>query len=274
MNYFDKRESGTLFSIPLLLASVLLPLFGAQKLMLTIEKSSLNRDTNTTYTLKVKDRTGKTKNITESIEWIVTPSDAVKIEGDTITALKDTDVTIQAGYRGRLSNPVTLHIYWEVDGHRLPPEPDPKTNDATLLGIDSNNNGVRDDVERWIYEEYKEKHPIHIDIAMQAARGYRLVLEKQPKTKAEAMSIMKEVDSAADCEAYYKYNAKYLNESILIHDDVDSKYFRHKIYFNTQDRLDIYLTYDHLFSGDSYTLPSFEEEKKACDFNTSKYDKE
>ena len=55
-----------------------------------------------------------------------------------------------------------------INGHTLPPEPDKALNDSTLLGIDSNNNGVRDDVERWIYITYKDKHPIHIDIAMQA----------------------------------------------------------------------------------------------------------
>lgn len=36
---------------------------------------------------------------------------------------------------------------WVVDGHVLPPEPDPVLNNATLLGIDVNNNGVRDDVQ-------------------------------------------------------------------------------------------------------------------------------
>ena len=31
-----------------------------------------------------------------------------------------------------------------INGHTLPPEPDPKINNSTLLGIDSNNNGVRE----------------------------------------------------------------------------------------------------------------------------------
>jgi hypothetical protein len=109
---------------------------------------------------------------------------------------------------------------------------------------------VRDDVERWIYNKYKDKHPIHINIAMQAARGYRLVLEKQPKIKNEAMSIMKEVDSAAYCDLYYRFDAKYFNEPILIKDNIDDRYFRHSIYFNTKERLDTYIRYDSLFSGD------------------------
>jgi hypothetical protein len=34
-----------------------------------------------------------------------------------------------------------------INGISVPPEPDPVANNATLAGIDSNNNGVRDDVE-------------------------------------------------------------------------------------------------------------------------------
>lgn len=37
-----------------------------------------------------------------------------------------------------------------INGIPVPPEPDPVINNATLAGVDSNNNGVRDDVERMI----------------------------------------------------------------------------------------------------------------------------
>ena len=155
-----------------------------------------------------------------------------------------------------------------INGHTLPSEPDPTINNSTLLGVDVNNNGVRDDVERWIYEEYKEKHPVHIDIAMQAGRAYKKVLE----TPERAREIRKEVNSATTCQAYYKYDAEFLNEPILIQENAIDEYFRSKIYYNTQKRMDAYLQYDKLLSGGVYTLPSFEEEKAACDFNTSKYE--
>ncbi len=157
-----------------------------------------------------------------------------------------------------------------IHGHRLPPEPDPKVNNATLLGVDVNHNEVRDDVERWIYVTYKDKHPIYIDIAMQAARGYKLVLEHPEKAK----EIYPEVDKAADCEAYYKFDADELNDKILVHKTIDDKNFRHNIYFNTKERMKTYLIYDTLLSGDTYVLPSPEKEKAACDFNISKYEKE
>jgi hypothetical protein len=70
-----------------------------------------------------------------------------------------------------------------INGHTLPPEPDPVVNNSTLLGIDVNENRVRDDVERWIYKTFKDKHPVHIDIAMQAARSYKKVIQTPEKAK-------------------------------------------------------------------------------------------
>jgi hypothetical protein len=243
-------------------------------LTLTIPKTTLNKETNTTIKLTATYDDNTTKDVTDQAEWIIDRPEALTIKNHTLIAKKDTNLTIQAKVGNTLSNKVNLTIYWEVNGYRLPPEPDPKVNNATLLGVDGNNNGVRDDVERWIYNEYKDKHPIHIDIGMQAARGYRLVLEKQPKTKNEAMSIMKEVDSVAYCELYYWLDADEFGDPLLIKNIITDKYFRYKVYFNTKERLDIYDRYDSLFSGDSYVLLPAKEEKATCDFNTSKYDKE
>ena len=154
-----------------------------------------------------------------------------------------------------------------INGHVLPPEPDPKVNNATLLGVDVNHNGVRDDVERWIYETYKDKHPIYIDIAMQAARAYKLVLESPEKAK----EIRKSVNAPYFCGSYYMDYVKFFHKPVLLHERIDvpvkSKYF------NTKDRSNVYRQYDHLLSGDSYPLPKIRKMKDQCDFNTSKYDK-
>ena len=153
-----------------------------------------------------------------------------------------------------------------INGHTLPPEPDPIVNDSTLLGVDVNGNGVRDDVERWIYETYKDKHPIHIDIAMQAARAYKLVLEHPERAK----EIHGEVSAASYCESYYKIYAKYFNEPILVQDNITNEYFRNTIIFNTEERKREYLKYDQLLSGDSYTTPKIGEGKNLCNFDVSK----
>ncbi len=238
----------------------------ALNLELNATSLNLGEKASVVVTGTFKDNT--IKEVNDQVEWIIAPSGSVDINGTTLTTLKDNDTTIKAKVGNVVSNAVDLDIYWEVNGHRLPPEPDEALNNSTLLGIDVNNNDVRDDVERWIYKTYKDKHPIHIDIAMQAARAYKKVLETPEKAK----EIHDEVRKPLHCQFYYEGDAKYLNDSILVTENIVSEYFRSKIYFNTQERKNAYNQYDTLLSGDSYTLPSFEEEKQACDFNTSKYE--
>ncbi len=238
----------------------------ALNLELNATSLNLGEKASVVVTGTFKDNT--IKEVNNQVEWIITPSGSVDINGTTLTTLKDNNTTIKAKVGSVVSNVVNLDIYWEVDGHRLPPEPDETENNATLEGVDSNGNGVRDDVERWIYKTYKDKHPIYIDIAMQASKEYKKILE----TPERAKEIHDEVSKADYCQLYYKLNAKYFNEPILIQEDAVDEYFRSKIYFNTEERRRAYIQYDTLLSGDSYTLPKFDERKKACDFNTSKYE--
>jgi hypothetical protein len=196
----------------------------------------------------------------------MTPANAVHIHHHTLTAKKDGNVTLQAKVGNRLSDVLKLNITWVVNGHVLPPEPDPAVNDSTLLGVDVNDNGVRDDVERWIYEAYKDKHPIHIDIAMQAGRAYRQVLETPERAKA----IRGSVNAPYFCGAYYQNDAKYVNGKILIHERIDVPV--KSIYFNTKARSDAYWKYDKALSGDSYDIPWPDKQKEMCDFDTSKYE--
>ena len=237
-------------------------------LKLTINKISLNKDKNTTVKVMATYSDGTSKEITDKVEWVVTPSDAVKVTNTTLTALKDVSTTVKVKIDTVTSDAVSLNIYWEVNDHTLPPEPDPQVNNSTLLGIDVNDNGVRDDVERWIYETYKDKHPIHIDIAMQAGRAYKKVLE----TPERAKEIREVVNASIHCNWYYKGYAKYFNEPLLVKKEITPAV--HSKYFDTRERQDVYWQYDTLLSGGVYDLPAIDTLKTYCEFNTSKYDKE
>lgn len=57
-----------------------------------------------------------------------------------------------------------------INGIAVPPEPNPVANNATLLGVDSNNNGVRDDVERQIATTYGT-NAAKYDAAMRSAHS-------------------------------------------------------------------------------------------------------
>ena len=236
-------------------------------LTLTSAKITLNKDDNTTVKVEATYSDGSTKEINDDVVWVVTPSHAVQVNNNTLIAKKDGNVTVQAMVNGVKSNSISLNITWVVDGHVLPPEPDPAVNNATLLGVDVNDNGVRDDVERWIYEEYKDKHPVYIDIAMQAARGYKLVLE----TPERAKEMEKELSAPVYCEGYFSSFADQFGDTIYIHQRILDDIFDKK-YFNTVERNQQYKIYQNTLSGDSYTVPWPSEGKNYCDFNTSKYE--
>ncbi len=226
----------------------------------------LNEGNISTITVTANYDDNTTLNISSDVEWVIGDSTIVSITNGTVEALKEGTTTLQAKHEGKTSDILNITVYKEVNGYRLPLEPDPAINNSTLLGIDSNDNGVRDDVERWIYITYKDKHPVHIDIAMQAARGYRQVLE----TPEKAQEITQSVDSVIDCESYYMVYAKYFNQPILIKERIDDKVSRK--YFNSEERNKVHEQYDTLLSGGVYSTPKIDENLTSyCDFDTIQY---
>lgn len=138
---------------------------------------------------------GSTAELDENVEYVITPSDSVDVNGTVLTAKKDSNITVQAKVGIILSNTLNLTIAWIVNGHVLPPEPDPTMNNSRLLGIDVNDNGVRDDVERYIYQNYE--HPIERGIFMQNSRAYNLVIVDSNM----ALETMKYMDSVTSCRS-------------------------------------------------------------------------
>jgi hypothetical protein len=67
-------------------------------------------------------------------------------------------ITILLGCEGKSTTKTKDFKPEIINGYTLPPKPDPKINNSTLLGIDANKNGIRDDIERWIVKKYKNKH--------------------------------------------------------------------------------------------------------------------
>jgi hypothetical protein len=253
-------------------------LFARSLTTLSLESNatSLNIGENVALELIATYEDNSTKTFTSDMEWLISPTDSVKIAGTILTALKDGDVTLQAKVDGTLSNEITLNIYWEVDGYRLPPEPDKALNDSTLLGIDVNDNGVRDDVERWIYETYDEYipcrieahditlpdgsvvqtgkkvceenaipyHPIVRAIAMQGARAAQVIIQEPERAKVTT-SLM---DNAQDCSFYIFDLAEKLNNRSLSVKYIFDKNFE-KTQFNTLQRARAYAKYNFNLSG-------------------------
>ena len=228
----------------------------------------LNEGNASTITVTANYDDNTTQDITNEVEWVIEDNSIVSVTNGTVKGLKEGTTTLQAKYNNEVSSSITINVYKEINGYKLPPEPDPTVNNATLLGVDSNGNGVRDDVERWIYITYKDKHPIHVDIAMQAAKAKQNMLKDPSKAK----EIHDEMSAPIDCESYYRVCVKDPNKKIHIRERINSKLLR-SIIFNTKKRKDAYMQYNSLLSGDTYVIPWCSERKQLCDFDTTKYEK-
>jgi len=149
-----------------------------------------------------------------------------------------------------------------INGYKLPLEPNKALNDSTLLGIDSNKNGVRDDVERYVIKTYKDEK-IAIEIGFQLARAYNVVIEDP----ANAKETTKIIEDAQDCEGYFRVYAKIFKEDFYLENEVMSKQFK-SMNLNTEERIRSYLEYNSALSGGVFTLEqSIKNMKKKCSFD-------
>ncbi|MCC7500789.1 hypothetical protein IT396_03255 [Candidatus Nomurabacteria bacterium] len=74
-----------------------------------------------------------------------------------VQVLNDREATAEAVAAIRANK-----LTWADINGDLPAEPDVATNNSTLVGVDSNQNGIRDDVERAIYNKYKSTPKVAI----------------------------------------------------------------------------------------------------------------
>ena len=87
-----------------------------------------------------------------------------------------------------------------INGYLLPPEPDEILNNSTFLGIDSNDNGVRDDVEIYVIKRYAQDPDFpktKTALAMQYAWAEQKIIDNP------TLENVKYQDDAIDCEFYF-----------------------------------------------------------------------
>jgi len=242
------------------------PTVSLKSLKLTLEKNSLNVDETTTLKVVANYEDNTTKDVTNEVEWNLSDTTAAQITQKSLHAKKDTNIFLQAKLGAISSNTLALEIYKEINGHRLPPEPDPAVNNATLLGIDSNDNGVRDDVERKIYTYYEK--PIEHAVIMQSARAYQIVIQEPEK----ALENLHYILDASDCESYWSMSeedAKSQGEAFWLEEYKNYSKEMKPVQFNTADRFLAYKKFNQTLSGGVYSSSSLNEWKNRCDFNSS-----
>ena len=90
----------------------------------------------------------------------------------------------------------TAHADEMINGIAVPPEPDAKENNTTLAGVDSNKNGVRDDVERMIAK--KVSSPDTFSVPMTIAAAYQSVVAVGLKSQSESNKFLITIACAAE----------------------------------------------------------------------------
>ena len=85
----------------------------------------------------------------------------------------------------------------KINGIVVPPDPG-ATKDDTVAGIDTDNNGIRDEIDRWIATQYGSTPGTAEAIGMLAKVGQKLMLSS-PKTKTEALNIAYESIDTGGC---------------------------------------------------------------------------
>jgi hypothetical protein len=137
---------------------------------------------------------------------------------------------------------------------KVPPMPDEDENNKTILGIDSNKNGIRDDVEIYIHKNFKGEDKYYermlaFQDAYHTQERFRIALE-------HGISRLEE-----DVSPYYKSIAcrSYLRPKIFKSFVESSRFTRkllklHKVAVNTKKRLILQSKTDAYFSGTSGVL--------------------
>jgi hypothetical protein len=127
-------------------------------------------------------------------------------------------------------------------GYTLPAMPDETLNSATLVGIDANTNGVRDDVEIFIYTNYSK--PEEQKVQMQMAKN---IQERfyNVKSKADGHIWFEKMGNAQDCqEKVFGTIEDGLKESKILYSKT----------LNTMNRVEADLRIRLLMSGEVFPL--------------------
>ncbi len=103
----------------------------------------------------------------------------------------------------------------KINGIVVPPDPG-ATKDDTVAGIDTDHNGIRDEIDRWIATQYGDK-PGALDALRMGAMSDQRLLEVVPVNKQEAQSLMYQGFDVGIC-TYRKLDEEGVNSSLFFNE--------------------------------------------------------
>ncbi|TRO82575.1 hypothetical protein [Trichloromonas acetexigens] len=189
-------------------------------------------------------------------------------EGTTILDGEVAFGSVTAGGQAKSSDTITLKhnrvypfnpaaISWSFSGTfqnglLLPPDPG-EEGKVTLTGIDSDNDGVRDDIQRFIVLNYGNNVPLVNALHGQALAQQELMVNGQADKEA-ALRAFERYTLAAGC-------------SSLLEDRNDALVTNRKLraqLLNTEERYEAYMRADQNLSGETFSVGSQTEIEQSC----------
>lgn len=138
----------------------------------------------------------------------------------------------------------------------LPPDPG-DAGKETLLGIDSDNDGVRDDIQRYIYITYPREKKVRLAL-MQIARNYQELLPDAADPEKAYENVLK-LNRSRLCLYYVKGGT-------IKASPVQDVLFAEIL--NTRERSLRYLEFSNSLAGKSTVVPPVNKRKDCCLFFT------
>jgi predicted RNA-binding protein (virulence factor B family) len=127
-------------------------------------------------------------------------------------------------------------------GYTLPAMPDETLNSSTIAGVDANVNGVRDDIEIFIYTNYSKPEEQKVQMQMAKNNQYSLL---NVKTKEEVHNWFNDMGNAQDCQIkIFGSNSNALKEDNILTSKI----------LNTVERVKADLNISLLMSGEVFPL--------------------
>lgn len=137
----------------------------------------------------------------------------------------------------------------------LPADPGP-AGDATIEGVDSNDNGIRDDIERWIGLNYRDSEKTRLALTQAYYPLQNFMIHAREGDRDAVYNDMDALQRAGECLDY-------------IHPDIAHKLIEElkAVVVNTSDRVNAYFDSSRILGGGSFPSAPFSLWKQSCIFN-------
>ncbi|MBE0574506.1 MAG: hypothetical protein IH613_01285 [Desulfuromonadales bacterium] len=140
----------------------------------------------------------------------------------------------------------------------LPPDPGPD-GDATLEGVDVNGNGIRDDIERWIYLTFPESEKLRRALIQEYYPMQNMIIHGHQQDRDAVYNDMDAMQRSSEC-LYYVHPEK----PHIISKELEA------LIVNTDDRFYGYMEASRILGGGNFSRKPMPDWKHSCNFNPDK----